>query len=158
MWFLLLYITFLHSQHLKIHPPDTMRMAYSLAALFAPHIAGQNLSFDYVIAGGGTAGLVIANRLSEDPTTTVVVVEPGDDVRNYPDVQDLALTGINFNTSLDWKYNSTAQPQLGGRVLGYTAGRAIGGTSTINGTYTNKHGQLNKYLYKMLRNVLYKGE
>jgi choline dehydrogenase len=93
------------------------------------------MAFDYVIAGGGTAGLVIANRLSEDPSITVAVVEPGSDVRNDPGVLNLDLAGASYNPDFDWKFNSTAQPQLGDRVITHPAGKALGGTTAINGLY-----------------------
>lgn len=91
------------------------------------------MSFDYVISGGGTAGLVIANRLSEIPSITVAVIEPGDDVRDDPDVLDVDLAGVTFSPLLDWKFNSTVQPQLGNRVISHHAGKALGGTTVING-------------------------
>lgn len=102
------------------------------------YIAGQThltMTFDYVIAGGGTAGLVIANRLTENPTVTVAVVEPGPDMRDDPGVLDLNLAGVTYSPALDWNFNSTAQPQLGDRVIAHHAGKALGGTTVINGTH-----------------------
>lgn len=104
-----------------------------LSASFALCATCESLAFDFLVAGGGTAGLVIANRLSEDPSVTVAVIEPGDDVRNDPLVLDVDLAGVTFSPSLNWNYNSTVQPQLGGRVLTHSAGKAIGGTTVING-------------------------
>lgn len=91
------------------------------------------MSFDYVIVGGGTCGLLLANRLSEDPKTTVAVIEPGEDTRNNPNVTDPDNFVVPFDTSIDWSYPSTAQPGAANRSLTFHSGKAIGGTSTING-------------------------
>ncbi|KAI4869417.1 putative GMC oxidoreductase [Hypoxylon rubiginosum] len=90
-------------------------------------------TFDYVIAGGGTCGLVLANRLSEDPSIRVVVVEPGGDVRNNPNVTDVTAFTLAFDTEIDWQYTTTPQPAGGNQSIPFHAGKAIGGTSTING-------------------------
>lgn len=91
-------------------------------------------TFDYVIIGGGTSGLVIANRLSEDPDVTVAVIEAGPDVRNYPNVTQTDVGDLNYiNASIDWQYYSVPQERLGNRSFLYHAGKALGGTSTING-------------------------
>lgn len=91
-------------------------------------------SFDYVIVGGGTCGLVLANRLSEDPAVSVAVIEPGPDVRDYFNVSRIDLQGLDYiNASIDWAYTSVPQPGIANRSLLYHAGKAIGGTSNING-------------------------
>ncbi|KAI8962822.1 putative GMC oxidoreductase [Daldinia sp. FL1419] len=90
-------------------------------------------TFDYVIAGAGTCGLLLANRLSEDPSIKVAVIEPGDDVRNNPNVTDVGAFLRAFNTEIDWQYNTTPQPGANNKSIPFHAGKAIGGTSTING-------------------------
>ncbi|KAM0809465.1 putative Glucose oxidase [Seiridium cardinale] len=90
-------------------------------------------SFDYVIIGGGTSGLVIANRLSEDPSVTVAVIEAGPDARDYPNVTRIDNHDLSYiNASIDWQYYSVPQEGLGGRSILYHAGRALGGSSDIN--------------------------
>ncbi|KAF2971284.1 hypothetical protein GQX73_g2276 [Xylaria multiplex] len=88
---------------------------------------------DYIIIGAGTSGLVLANRLSANPNTTVVVIEPGPDDRNNPNVTDPLNRGRNANTSIDWSYKSVPQSQLNNRTVEFTAGKLVGGTSMING-------------------------
>lgn len=88
---------------------------------------------DYVIVGGGTSGLTIANRLSERPDLTIAVIEAGGDERNNPNVTSVAGFGLAFNTPIDWQYETTAQTHAGNRVIEYHSGKALGGTSTING-------------------------
>ncbi|KAI1661826.1 putative GMC oxidoreductase [Daldinia decipiens] len=90
-------------------------------------------TFDYVIAGAGTCGLVLANRLSEDPNIQVAIVEPGDDVRNNPNVTDVGAFLRALNTEIDWQYATTPQPGADNKSIPFHAGKAIGGTSTING-------------------------
>lgn len=91
------------------------------------------MKFDYVIAGGGTCGLLLANRLSEDPNTTVAIIEPGGDVRNNPNVTVPTNFLVAFNTPIDWAYPTTPQPGAANRTMQMHSGKAIGGTSTING-------------------------
>lgn len=119
---------------------QAMSPLYWLLAIFSLCQTSHSLTFDYLVAGGGTAGLVIANRLSEDPSITVAVIEPGDDVRGDHAVLDVDLAGITFSPSLDWNYNSTIQPQLRNSVLTQHAGKAIGGTTVINGTCISELG------------------
>ncbi|KAI0971714.1 GMC oxidoreductase [Xylaria arbuscula] len=90
-------------------------------------------TFDYIIAGAGTSGLVLANRLSANPSIRVAVIEPGEDVRNNINVTDPALFTVAYDTPIDWQYSTTPQPAAGNRSISFHAGKAIGGTSTING-------------------------
>ncbi|KAL9622538.1 MAG: hypothetical protein Q9160_003035 [Pyrenula sp. 1 TL-2023] len=90
-------------------------------------------TFDYIIIGGGTSGLAVANRLSERANITVAVIEPGGDQRYNPNVTSVDGFTSAFNTSIDWSYRSAPQGSAGNRELTYYAGKALGGTSTING-------------------------
>ena len=89
--------------------------------------------YDYVIVGGGTSGLVIANRLSENPAITVAVIEAGDSVFNSPNVTNTTTFGLSLGTSIDWLYPTEPQKYALNGTLVYHAGKALGGTSTING-------------------------
>ena len=77
--------------------------------------------------------MTVANRLSERPDLTVAVIEAGGDERHNPNVTSVAGFGLAFNTSIDWQYEMTAQTYANDRVIEYHAGKALGGTSTING-------------------------
>ncbi|KAG9699509.1 glucose oxidase, partial [Aureobasidium melanogenum] len=88
---------------------------------------------DYIIIGGGTSGLVIANRLSEDPAVSVAVIEAGDQVFNNTNVTSASGYGKAFGTQIDWAYESEAQVYAGNKTQILRAGKALGGTSTING-------------------------
>lgn len=89
--------------------------------------------YDFVIVGGGTSGLVVANRLSEMREVTVVVIEAGDSVFNNFNVTSVTGYGRSFGTALDWAYQTEDQRYAGGSKQIMRAGKAIGGTSTING-------------------------
>ncbi|KAI1107184.1 putative GMC oxidoreductase [Jackrogersella minutella] len=102
-------------------------------ALFALSTKVRCESFDYVIAGAGTCGLLLANRLSEDPNVKVAVIEPGGDVRNNPNVTDVTRFLRALGTDIDWQYTTTPQLGANNKPLPFHAGKAIGGTSTING-------------------------
>ena len=91
--------------------------------------------FDVVVVGGGSAGCVIASRLSEDPETSVLVLEAG-----RPDYKwDLFIhmpgafsfpIGSRF---YDWRYESEPEPHMGGRRIYHARGKVLGGSSSING-------------------------
>lgn len=90
-------------------------------------------AFDYIIVGGGTAGLTVANRLSETAEIRVAVIEPGQDERNNPNVSDANAFLLALDTPIDWAYQTAPQIGAGDRQLEYHSGKALGGTSTING-------------------------
>lgn len=64
---------------------------------------------DYIVIGGGTAGLVVANRLTEDPNVHVIVLEAGQNLSEDPRVNIPALWTTLMGSEADWKYNSTPQ-------------------------------------------------
>jgi choline dehydrogenase len=90
-------------------------------------------AFDYVIVGAGSAGCVLANRLSEDPGVRVALVEAGGRDRN-PWIHIPAGYYRNFsNPSVTWQYGSGPEPHLDGRTVTWPRGRVLGGSSAING-------------------------
>ena len=91
-----------------------------------------------VVIGAGTVGMVVANRLSEDPSVSVAVIEPGSDQRNNLNVTDWENYSLAFGTPMDWQYTTTTQRGAADRVLDLHQGKAWGGTSTINGGYTSE--------------------
>jgi choline dehydrogenase-like flavoprotein len=99
-----------------------------------PHTArGAEPTYDYIVVGGGTSGLVVANRLSEDRNTSVLVIEAGSSVYNNPNVTDTTGYGKAFGTDIDWAYQTVDQEYAGNQPQTVRAGKALGGTSTING-------------------------
>ncbi|MGD0604293.1 MAG: choline dehydrogenase [Streptosporangiaceae bacterium] len=95
----------------------------------APH------RYDFVIVGGGSAGSALANRLSADPGTRVLVLEAGrpdylwDPFIHMP----AALTFPIGSRFYDWKYESEPEPHLNGRRIYHARGKVLGGSSSING-------------------------
>ncbi|KAK4035011.1 hypothetical protein C8A01DRAFT_38523 [Parachaetomium inaequale] len=88
--------------------------------------------FDFVIVGGGTAGLVLAARLSEDTDAQVLVVEAGDDLSADPRVNVPAMWPTLQGTESDWQLKSVPQNTLGNRELVIPQGRLLGGSSALN--------------------------
>ncbi len=89
-------------------------------------------SFDYVIVGGGTAGCVLANRLSQDPDISVLLLEAGGkDSWHWIHIPVGYLYCIG-NPRTDWCYRTEEEPGLNGRSILYARGRVLGGCSSIN--------------------------
>src|SRR3712207_8058726 len=90
-------------------------------------------SFDYVIVGAGAAGSVLANRLTEDGTATVCVLEAGP-----PDTNPWIHIPAGFiktlaDPAVTWQFKTTPTENTGGRAISTTQGRALGGSSSVNG-------------------------
>ena len=88
---------------------------------------------DYVIVGGGSAGCVLANRLSADPAAEVVLLEAGKWDRHPFIRMPAGFLPLMQSGALDWGYSSEPQKNLGNRVLFLPRGKVIGGSSAING-------------------------
>ena len=94
-----------------------------------------NERYDYIIVGGGSAGCALAARLTEDPSTTVLVLEAGrtDSLWDVFIHMPAGLTTPIGNRLYDWKYESEPEPEMGGRRIFHARGKVLGGSSSING-------------------------
>lgn len=89
--------------------------------------------FDYIIVGAGSAGCLLANRLSADPDKRVLLLEAGGN-DDYPWIHiPVGYLYCIGNPRTDWCYQTAAESGLGGRSLGYPRGKVLGGSSSING-------------------------
>ncbi|KAK4507270.1 hypothetical protein PRZ48_001005 [Zasmidium cellare] len=90
-------------------------------------------SYDVIICGGGTAGCVLAARLTEDPNTTVLMLEAGEDANDDPRITTPALfASLYDDPQRDWMLLSEPSPGLHDRKLHHPRGKCIGGSSAIN--------------------------
>jgi len=97
-------------------------------------------TYDYIIAGGGTAGCLLANRLSKNPNTRVLLVEAGGNGRHPYIEVPLMLPKLLGNPKFDWMYVSAPEPHCHGRSIPLPRGFMLGGSSGINGmVYVRGH-------------------
>ena len=91
------------------------------------------MKYDYVIVGAGSAGCVLANRLTEDPQKRVLLLEAGPRDTNIWIHVPLGYGKLFSRTDINWAYESEPEPTLNGRKIFTPRGRVLGGSSSING-------------------------
>ncbi|KAF8868174.1 hypothetical protein BD779DRAFT_1116562 [Infundibulicybe gibba] len=114
-----------------------MLLLWSIIAVLGPANAGfidasatKNTGYDFIIVGGGTAGNVVANRLTENPKFKVLVLEGGPSDAGVVDIQvPFLCTHLDTGTPYDWNYTTTVQPGLGNRAIPYPRGHVLEGAA-----------------------------
>jgi choline dehydrogenase len=89
------------------------------------------MTWDYIIAGGGTAGCILANRLTDDPGVKVLLLEAGSRDIN-PMIHVPGGVGMLFGPRVNWRFKTVPQPHLDNREVWYPQGKTLGGSSAIN--------------------------
>ena len=92
-------------------------------------------AFDYIVIGAGSAGCVVASRLTEDANASVLLLEAGGDDSHYTLRMPVAFLKAVVNPAYNWGYMSEPEPHLKGRQLWLPRGRVLGGSSSINGMF-----------------------
>lgn len=100
----------------------------------------NHYEYDYVIVGGGSAGCVLANRLSENPDVTVALVEAGPESNHLAISTPAYMWMLMKMKSINWSYNTRSEPNLNRRSLFWPRGKMMGGCSSSNAmVYTRGH-------------------
>src|SRR4051812_11383225 len=87
-------------------------------------------TYDYVIVGAGSAGCVLANRLSADPSVRVLLLEAGGSDRKL-NIRIPTAFAKQFRSDLDWNYSAEPEPNLIGRSIYLPRGRSLGGSGSM---------------------------
>ncbi|KAF7350207.1 L-sorbose 1-dehydrogenase [Mycena venus] len=104
----------------------------------------------YIVVGGGTAGLAVATRLSENSANTVIVLEAGSDGFNNPNIGNLSGPSIQAlpGSSVDWNYTSQPLKFASNQTIAMTRGKVLGGTSAVNGALFTRPNKIDLDLWE----------
>jgi choline dehydrogenase len=91
------------------------------------------MAYDYIIVGAGTAGCLLANRLSQDPAVSVLLLEAGPRPRGLWVRMPAGVSKLIFPGPMNWGFSTEPEPHLNGRQIYAPRGRGLGGSSLING-------------------------
>ncbi len=91
-----------------------------------------NHEFTHIIVGGGTAGLVVAARLAENPNIVVGILEAGPSAFDDPIINVPGRFGESLGSKYDWQFETTTQAGLNGKSLTFNRGKVLGGSSALN--------------------------
>jgi choline dehydrogenase len=89
--------------------------------------------YDYIVVGAGSSGCVVASRLSENPTTRVLLIEAGGDMNAFWVNTPAGIAKMFASERFNWRFKTEAVPTLGGRQVQWDRGKGLGGSSSING-------------------------
>ncbi|EXK76027.1 hypothetical protein FOQG_19211 [Fusarium oxysporum f. sp. raphani 54005] len=104
----------------------------STASAYPRQDVNLHVDYDYIIVGAGASGLTVANRLSEDPAVTVLVIEAGDFDRNEDVITIPGLAGGAVGTKYDWNLTYPSSASLNGRNISAPLGKVVGGSTKLN--------------------------
>src|SRR5215813_3192971 len=133
---------------------DTKGRRFGPGRRFWCNSSGRNVvspHYDYIIVGTGTAGCVLAARLSEGPHTRVLLLEAGGPDRTM-EIRIPAAFSKLFKSAVDWNYTTEPEPHLNGRQLYWPRGKVLGGSSAINAMIYIRGSRLDYELWKSLGN------
>jgi len=105
-------------------------------------MSGQTFTYDWIIVGAGSAGCVLAARLSENPAHRVLLLEAGGSDNRLTIAMPGALPFVYQNQALGWGYQAGPEPHLNGRCIDEKRGKVIGGSSSINAMIFNRGNPL----------------
>lgn len=118
----------------------------SAVADYGSRDQGDTTGYDFIVIGGGSAGCVVANRLSSDPAVSVALIEAGPSDRSFPaNIKSQLPIGNIFllpHSRYNWKYELTGDAETNGRTIACPRGKLLGGCSSVNGSvYIRGHAE-----------------